>query len=372
VDDGEENRDLVQLVLEDAGLRVDGAGDGRAGVEKALAEPYDLILMDMQMPVMDGYAATGELRRVGVEIPIIALTAHAMKGFERECLDAGCSGYLSKPVDIDALLEALAGPLNGERVAGDEPFGTTASLQDPVLATADSGGPLVSRLASNPRLRPTIEKFVARLTAKVESMEACFDSSDFEQLADLAHWLKGAAGTVGFDAFGEPAELLELLAKERKESEIGAAIEEIRELTERIVISHDGAGAVPGAIHPRAVAPAVEIDPGGPLVSRLAGNPRLRPTLEKFVIRLTAKLEAMEACCEAGDFEQLADLAHWLKGAAGTVGFDAFTEPAEVLEGLAREGRSRELEPAVERLRGLAERIAVEGPPGAKRPRNLK
>jgi PAS domain S-box-containing protein len=381
VDDGEENRDLVQLVLEDAGLRVDGAGDGRAGVEKALAESYDLILMDMQMPVMDGYAATGELRQAGLEIPIIALTAHAMKGFKRECLDAGCSGYLSKPVDIDALLEALAGPLNGERVAGDEPFAASASPQDPVRTTAGPGAPLVSRLASNPRLRPTIEKFVARLTAKVESMEACFDSSDFEQLADLAHWLKGAAGTVGFDAFSEPAEHLELLARERKEGEVGAAIEEIRELTERIVISGDGAaaspayaapGAFPGTAHPRAPAPGVETDPGGPLVSRLAGNPRLRPTLEKFVIRLTAKLEAMEACCDAGDFEQLADLAHWLRGAAGTVGFDAFTEPAKSLEGLAREGRDREIEPVLERLRGLVDRIVAEGPPATSHPRNLK
>jgi HPt (histidine-containing phosphotransfer) domain-containing protein len=239
----------------------------------------------------------------------------------------------------------------------------------------------VSRLASNPRLRPTVEKFVARLTAKVEFMEACFDASDFEQLADLAHWLKGAAGTVGFDAFSEPAEHLELLAKERKEGEVGAAIEEIRELTERIVISGDGAaaspayaaaGAFPGTAHPRAPAPGVETDPGGPLVSRLAGNPRLRPTLEKFVIRLTAKLEAMEACFDAGDFEQLADLAHWLRGAAGTVGFDAFTEPAKSLEGLAREGRDREIEPVLERLRGLVDRIVAEGPPATSHPRNLK
>ncbi len=381
VDDGEENRDLVRLVLEDAGLRVDGAGDGRAGVQKALAEPYDLILMDMQMPVMDGYTATGELRQAGVEIPIIALTAHAMKGFERECLDAGCSGYLSKPVDIDTLLETLAGPLDGERVAGDANLGAAPTPQGTFVATAGRGGPVVSRLASNPRLRPTLEKFVARLTAKVEGMEACFENGDLEQIADLAHWLKGAAGTVGFDAFTEPAELLELLAKERKEAELGAAIDDIRELTERIEISCDGAAAAPasalegeftGTAQRKAASTEAEADPGGPLVSRLAANPRLRPTLEKFVIRLTAKLEAMEACFEAADFEQLSDLAHWLKGAAGTVGFDAFTDPAEALERLARERRDDEIEPVLERLGELLERIVVEGPPATQGPRSLK
>jgi len=212
-------------------------------------------------------------------------------------------------------------------------------------------------------------------------MEACFENGDLEQLADLAHWLKGAAGTVGFDAFTEPAELLELLAKERKEAELGAAIDDIRELTERIEISCDGAAAAPasalegeftGTAQRKAASTEAEADPGGPLVSRLAANPRLRPTLEKFVIRLTAKLEAMEACFEAADFEQLSDLAHWLKGAAGTVGFDAFTDPAEALERLARERRDDEIEPVLERLGELLERIVVEGPPATQGPRSLK
>jgi CheY-like chemotaxis protein len=366
VDDGEENRELVQLVLEDVGLRVDGAADGRAGVEKALAEPYDLVLMDMQMPVMDGYTATGALREAGLEIPIIALTAHAMKGFERECLDAGCSGYLSKPVDIDALIETLAGPLGGERVTGGEPAGTQAS---PEHAPAIARSPLVSRLAANPRLRPTLEKFVARLTVKLESMEAYAETGDFEQLADLAHWLKGAAGTIGFDAFTEPAEALELLARERKEAEIPAAIGEIRDLTERIVVAEEEAGDVSAVPPPGVPAPRAEADPDGPIVSRLAANPRLARTIDKFVIRLTAKLESMEACLDARDFAQLADLAHWLKGAAGTVGFDAFTEPAEVLERLAKQEAEAEIKPSLARLRRLAERIVVEGPPGtAPRP----
>ena len=96
VDDGEENRELLQLVLEEVGLEVEGAENGRVGVDKARSGRFDVILMDMQMPVMDGYTATSVLRQEGLETPIIALTANAMKGFERECLEAGCTGYLDQ------------------------------------------------------------------------------------------------------------------------------------------------------------------------------------------------------------------------------------------------------------------------------------
>ena len=99
----------------------------------------------------------------------------------------------------------------------------------------------------------------------------------------------------------------------------------------------------------------------GPLVSQLWKNPRLRPTLEKFVRRLDGKLEAMEASWETGDLDELAKLAHWLKGAAGTVGFGAFTGPAELLEFLAKEGKRGEIEGAIRELRGLAQRIVLSG-----------
>ena len=103
-----------------------GAGGGGAAASRmqktvklamdmALEERFDVILMDMQMPVMDGFTATRALRQRGLKIPIIALTANAMKGFEQEVLEAGCTGYLTKPVDIDGLLQTLADLLGGRR-----------------------------------------------------------------------------------------------------------------------------------------------------------------------------------------------------------------------------------------------------------------
>ncbi len=90
------------------------------------------------------------------------------------------------------------------------------------------------------------------------------------------------------------------------------------------------------------------------MVSRLAGNERLRPTIEKFVSRLGEKLDAMQESLEARDLETLAGLGHWLKGAAGTVGFDDFTEPATTLEQLARAGQEEALAESLGEILGLA------------------
>ncbi|ETX02076.1 MAG: hypothetical protein ETSY1_04940 [Candidatus Entotheonella factor] len=249
VDDGDANRELVSLVLEEAGLEVEGAENGQVGVDKALQTAFDIILMDMQMPVMDGQTATRHLRQQGIEVPIIALTAHAMKGFEQEVMAAGCSGYLTKPIDIDGLLQVLADLLGGQRVSREavetEPLSPPSPhSSDPIpeqLAALET--PIVSRLAANPRFHPIIEKFVTRLHEQLEAMATAWDNRDLAELASLSHWLKGAGGTVGFDDFTEPASNLEQLAKAAlaggDETHIEDTIIELRQLASRVVISTD-------------------------------------------------------------------------------------------------------------------------------------
>lgn len=243
IDDGEENQELLSLVLEEAGLQVEGAENGEVGVRKALQEAFDVILMDIQMPVMDGYTATRQLRQHGVQTPIIALTAHAMKGFEQDILAAGCSRYLTKPIDIDSLIQTLAGFLGGEPSASDAaarvPAGATAD-RPPQRELAPVVPPLVSRLSTqNPRIRAIIEKFVERLDEQLGAMTQAWNDRDFDALANLAHWLKGAGGTVGFDAFTEPAAHLEQLAKAKSEAQIEDAIIVLRQLADRIVVLAD-------------------------------------------------------------------------------------------------------------------------------------
>lgn|GEM_PF-3673605 len=112
VEDGPDNQLILQTMLKRFGYLVHTVDNGKQGLEHILnlgerVNEVDMILMDMQMPVMDGYTATAELRRLGYTMPIVALTAHALPGDRERCLGHGCSDYLTKPVSKDVLLRAL-------------------------------------------------------------------------------------------------------------------------------------------------------------------------------------------------------------------------------------------------------------------------
>ena len=249
VDDGEENRELVNVVLQEIGLQVHLAENGQVGVDKARTEHYDVILMDVQMPVMDGFTATATLRRRGVATPIFALTANAMKGFEQQCLDAGFSGYMTKPISIKGLVQTLAGLLGGVRREAESCDEAALSRSSAPMAQNERVGqvtsPVISRLVGNPRMQPLIIKFAARLREQMAVIEGAGAARDFETLADRAHWLKGAGGTVGFDAFTVPAAALERLAKAGDGSAIGCAIAGLRRLVDNVVVPGAPTDAVP-------------------------------------------------------------------------------------------------------------------------------
>jgi Amt family ammonium transporter len=123
-EDGPDNQRLLGFVLRKSGAEVTIANNGEeacriAWEEKVGGHPFDLVLMDMQMPVMDGYTATETLRRRGFEGPILALTAHAMDGCEAKCRKAGCDGYLTKPIERKHFLETITGFLAESRSGMD-------------------------------------------------------------------------------------------------------------------------------------------------------------------------------------------------------------------------------------------------------------
>ncbi|HEG42935.1 MAG TPA: response regulator [Phycisphaerales bacterium] len=125
-EDSPTNMALVTLLLEKMGLQVTGAEDGNQALQKVLTQEFDLILMDMMMPNMNGYEAATAIKDEGITTPIVALTANAMKGDEQKCLEAGCDDYLTKPIDREKLLKTIAKYLPSKELV---PIDTTDSAK---------------------------------------------------------------------------------------------------------------------------------------------------------------------------------------------------------------------------------------------------
>jgi len=119
VEDNEMNRDMLSRRLERKGYEVVIAVDGQEGVDKARSEGPSIILMDMSLPVIDGWEATRQIKADPSlqQIPVIALTAHAMAGDREKALDAGCDDYDTKPIELPRLLEKMAALLGGSAPA---------------------------------------------------------------------------------------------------------------------------------------------------------------------------------------------------------------------------------------------------------------
>ena len=125
-EDNDANREVISLMLRRTDAKVVVSSNGREAIDRAVAardagRPFDVILMDMQMPILDGYAATRELRDLGFQQPILALTAYADDESREECLRFGCDAHLSKPIEWEKLLETIRGHITRHAGASDDP-----------------------------------------------------------------------------------------------------------------------------------------------------------------------------------------------------------------------------------------------------------
>ncbi|VAX39379.1 Two-component system sensor histidine kinase/response regulator hybrid [hydrothermal vent metagenome] len=238
VDDGETNRKFVRLVLNREGLEIVEAENGFEAVELATSEEFDLILMDMQMPLMDGYVATRILRSEGMTLPIIALTANAIKGDDKKCFDAGCSGYLSKPIDHDVLLKTIAQELApANKLTLSESKSCLVETKKQEISQTVTGPPIISTLPMDDMdFREIVESFLVTLEKKIDDINKAWQQKNYEELAGLTHWLKGAGGTVGFMEFTEPATTLEQQIQTEDANAISQSIQTIIQIQQRIIM----------------------------------------------------------------------------------------------------------------------------------------
>ena len=209
-EDSRSQQRLVSYLLAKAGATVVLAQNGREAVELAGREPFDAVLLDMQMPHMDGYEAAAVLRRQGYRGPILALTADVFGGDERRCLEAGCDDYLPKPMEPADLLGLLMRHLAGQPPA-----------QIPAV-----GGPSFADL---------LREYVSGLAGKVGKMQAAEAAEDRTALAQMAHKTRGTAAMYGFTELSETAGLLEDAADEGQDrSLLRELLDEMDEIVRRI------------------------------------------------------------------------------------------------------------------------------------------
>jgi PAS domain S-box-containing protein len=263
-EDNQINVEVVREMLHAAGLDVIVAHDGKEAVDRVSREDFDLILMDMQMPVMDGLDATRSIRALPAKaaLPIVALTANAFAEDRRNCLDAGMNDILTKPVDPNLLYGALMRWLPAEGNTGAGVESTPARTQSE--ASADDGDAVLAMLAALPdvdvkrglaSLRGRRERYLALIYQLVathgkdgEALIRHLDGREQADARELMHTLKGAASTLGLNGIADIARDLE--AALRQEDRLNRPDEELRE----------GAAALASALRslaaalPRAVA----------------------------------------------------------------------------------------------------------------------
>ncbi len=224
VEDGEDNRRLIGFILSAAEAHVEIAVDGAEALAKVRAveeagRPFHLIVMDMQMPIVDGYEATRRLREQGCKSAIIALTAHAMSTDRDKCLDSGCDDFCTKPIVRHTFLSTIARWF--QKVNGGAPIPSAPKPTPAQEAQHDA------------ELMELVLMFVGDLDTDVKDMRAALEKGDLGELSIIAHRLKGAAGSYGFPSLTTHAAILEKDAKKgASKDELERDIDAVQKLCE--------------------------------------------------------------------------------------------------------------------------------------------
>ncbi len=251
-EDNEINQQVAEEILQQAGLVVRSANNGKEAVEMVNAGNFDVVLMDIQMPVMGGFEATQEIRRNErfQDLPIIAMTAHAMAGDREKSIEAGMNDHLTKPIDPDQLISALVKwvkPGDRETSEGLSESSSESKKAQDILPTHLPGISLASglgRVAGNRQLYAKLLcKFKDGQENAVDQIKAALQVGDTETATLLAHTVKGVSGNLGGDNLYQAAAELEKAIKQGKkldhvmaefDSQLTVVIDGIRLIEERL------------------------------------------------------------------------------------------------------------------------------------------
>ncbi len=334
VEDNELNREVATGLLEGAPVTVSAADNGEVALQMLNEGKYDMVLMDMQMPVMDGLAATRAIRQKSQfkDLPIIAMTANAMADDREKCLEAGMNDYLAKPIDPDKLFDALLRWIPARTAA---PNVVAAPVVMKQRACADSAPLEIPGIDTQTALNRTggnrqryvslLRKFADSQVGAVGKIRAALNAQDSATAQRIAHSLKGAAANLGANALAIAAGSTEVAIKTQGEVE-PALVEMERTLVTAV------------AAIQKTLPPAEQVEP------TLSGNGDPSVVLQPLS-RLKKLLEADDS--EAPEF---------ILEAEGS--FSAVLSPTEI-ETLTRMVSDFDYESALRAVSGIADRLSL-------------
>ncbi len=230
VEDNSVNQDVATAILNEVGFDIDIVENGQEAVQAVLNKEYDLVLMDIQMPVMDGLEATREIRKLGGhyrKLPIIAMTAHALTGDAQKSLDAGMNAHVTKPFNSDKLFKTIAKWIKpGRKKASDVAEQKEADISElelpelPGIDVQDGVGRVLGKWAD---YRNFLCNFKTRHADAAEHLKQMIEERQWSEAAALSHTLKGSGGNLGMTQVYQEAAILEKICKEQNAETVDEA-----------------------------------------------------------------------------------------------------------------------------------------------------
>ncbi|MBK8816929.1 MAG: response regulator [Methylococcaceae bacterium] len=230
------NQEVVLLMLESFGCQVDIANNGQEAVEKSENQRYDLVLMDCMMPIMDGYAATAEIRekqKKGLlpHFPIVALTANAIEGDREKCLKAGMNDYLPKPFKTEDLQHILTTWLSVDDKEKSKHTPAESEKNTPPVFTPDALAGLQSLYPGNSKqiMQRLIELYLTNAGTLLTNLEKAWEQGNIESIKEAAHTLKSSSLQIGASRLAEMCRTVETEARQQRFDKSNHVVTEMRQ-----------------------------------------------------------------------------------------------------------------------------------------------
>ncbi len=382
------NQQIAKLHIEGAGYFLVIVENGQQAVDACRTQDFDLVLMDLQMPVMDGETATRNIRKEGSrcsKVPILAMTASAEASTRETCLQAGMNDVITKPIRQASFLAALdkwictSGEIKSQPQQEDTNVPEKSENTTPALAEAsEPTKPIEYQLAieefggNQALVNDCIRQFIANVDTQIDQLRKAANEAQLDVILAEAHKLKGGAANLRAKPLSVAARNLEVLAKGEQLDELLEAVEVLawrhRELVEHLSSLPDSplqlAQQVDTAESEDDARMEESLDPNEPMnydqaVEEFGGNRQLVASVfDQFVASATKQIERMRTALEEKDSETIRQEAHKLKGGAASLTAQPMADVAFRLEKIGKSGNLENASDAVDELVVELKRLA--------------